>query len=140
MKRFVLDASVAIKWFVPEVHSVAAIRLLDEAVHLSAPDLIAPEIGSALWKKIRRGEITPEEGSEIIEAFATIPVEVYSSAELLEAAMALAIELDRSVYDSLYLALAVAQNCELVTADRRFHSVVSGSSLASQIRWIEDEL
>jgi predicted nucleic acid-binding protein len=53
--------------------------------------------------------------------------------------MELAITLDRSVYDSLYLALAVAQDCQLITADRKFYSAVSSSSLGSYVRWIEDE-
>ncbi len=41
--------------------------------------------------------------------------------------------------DSLYLALAVAEDCVLVTADSRFHDAVRGSSLADHIAWIESE-
>jgi len=40
MKRFVVDASVAMKWFIPEIHSPAAARLLEEQLHLCAPDLL----------------------------------------------------------------------------------------------------
>lgn len=140
MKKFVLDASVAIKWFIPEVHSPAAARLLDEQIYLSAPDLIVPEIGNTLWKKIRRSEITQEEASEVIGAFETVTMELYSSTQLLPGALELAVGLDRTVYDSIYLALAIAQNCELITADKKFHAVVSASSFAPQIRWIEEEL
>ena len=38
--HFVVDASVAIKWFVPEIHAEAARRLLREGITLLAPDLI----------------------------------------------------------------------------------------------------
>lgn len=48
MKKFVVDASVAIKWFVPEIHSDAAARLLDPEIYISAPDLIAPEFGNTI--------------------------------------------------------------------------------------------
>lgn len=140
MKKLVPDASVAIKWFIPEVHSPAAARLLDEQFYLSAPDLIVPELGNTLWKKVRRDEITAHEATEIMDAFESVPVEIHPSTVLLRAALDLALALDRSVYDSLYLALAIAQNGRLITADRKFHSVVSASAFAPQIRWIEDEL
>ena len=140
MKKFVVDASVAIKWFIPEVHSPAAARLLDPRIYLSAPDLIGPELGNTLWKKVRRGEIDPKEASQVLEAFDKTTLEIYPSAVLLPAALELALGFDRSVYDCLYLALAIAQSCELITADQKFHSVVTASPFASQIRWVEDEL
>jgi predicted nucleic acid-binding protein len=45
---FVVDASVALKWFLPEVHSDAAARLLREGYRLHAPDLIRAEFGNVL--------------------------------------------------------------------------------------------
>ena len=140
MKKFVVDASVAIKWFIPEIHSVAAVRLLDPEIGVCAPDLIGPEVGNTLWKKIRRGEITRDEADEILDAFSILPIEIYPSSVLLPAALDLAASLDRSVYDCLYLALAVAQNCALITADRKLHSVLAASPLARHVVWVEDEL
>lgn len=140
MKKLVVDASVAIKWFVPEIHSPAASRLLDATVHLCAPDLIGPEIGNTLWKKVRRDSISRQEASEILTTFESIGVEIYASAVLLAGAFEIAAALDRTVYDSIYLALAMAQDCALVTADRKFYSSVSASALANHIQWIEDEL
>ncbi|MBI4482062.1 MAG: type II toxin-antitoxin system VapC family toxin [Acidobacteria bacterium] len=52
MKRFVVDASVAMKWFVPEAHQDAALRLLDDSCELLAPDFMAAEFGNILWKKM----------------------------------------------------------------------------------------
>jgi predicted nucleic acid-binding protein len=139
MKKLVVDASVAIKWFVPEIHSAAASRLLDPELLISAPDLIGPEFGNMIWKKLRRQEITPEEAAEILTAFPSVGVEILPSGILLLSAFELAVALDRTVYDCLYLALAVAQGCALVTADQRFYDSVIESPLASHIRWIEDE-
>lgn len=139
MKRVVVDASVAVKWFVPEIHSAAAARLLEPEFIISAPDLIGPELGNTVWKKVRRQEITSAEASEILAAFPNVGVEIYPSSVLLISAFALAVALDRTVYDSLYLALAVAQDGALITADQKFHASVIKSPLASHIRWIEDE-
>ncbi|MEO8034151.1 MAG: type II toxin-antitoxin system VapC family toxin [Acidobacteriota bacterium] len=140
MKKVVVDASVAIKWFVPEIHSEAAAHLLEIEIVLCAPDLIFPEFGNILWKKVRRGEISREEADEILAAFSAIPLDIHPSSVLLAGAFELAVELDRSVYDSLYLALAVAESCVLVTADRKFHTVVTTSSVANHVLWVEEEI
>lgn len=140
MIKLVVDASVAIKWFIPEIHSVAAGRLLDSQIYVLAPDLIGPELGNTIWKKMRRDEISREEASAIIAAFERVGLEIHPSGVLLASAFQLAVALGRTVYDSLYLALAIAQDCTLITADKKFHSAVSGSPLASHIRWIEDRL
>jgi len=136
--RKVVDASVSLKWFVPEIHSAASARLLDAEVILSAPDLIGPEFANILWKKVRRDEITRHEADEILGAFERLPLEVHPSASLLPAAFEIAVELDRTVYDSLYLALAVSQECALVTADAKFLSVVKSSPLAKYVQWVEE--
>jgi predicted nucleic acid-binding protein len=44
VSRFVIDASVEIKWFIPEVHSAAAQRLLSGNHELLIPDLFFPEV------------------------------------------------------------------------------------------------
>ena len=45
MSRYTIDASVAVKWFVAEVHSEAAARWLDFNPVLVAPDLLFAEAG-----------------------------------------------------------------------------------------------
>ena len=42
--------------------------------------------------------------------------------------------LDRSVYDCLYLSLAIARDCAVVTADEEFAAVVTASPFADRIR------
>ncbi len=138
MKKVVVDASVAVKWFVPEIHSEAAADLLDPDIVLCAPDLIGPELGNILWKKVRRRELARGEAAEILDAFLAVPFEILSSTILLAPAFDIAAELDRTVYDSVYLALAVAEDCVLVTADAKFHAVVAASPMASHVHWVED--
>ncbi|HEX6096712.1 MAG TPA: hypothetical protein VF432_10345 [Thermoanaerobaculia bacterium] len=50
----------------------------------------------------------------------------------------LAVALDRTVYDSLYLALAVAEECVLVTADAKFHATIVMTPLAAHVQWVEE--
>ena len=58
MSIYVVDASVAAKWFFDEPLSDESARLLDPSHVLHVPDLFLIEIDSVLCKKIRRGEIS----------------------------------------------------------------------------------
>jgi predicted nucleic acid-binding protein len=114
---FVVDASVAVKWILPESGSSAAAALRKLNNDLSAPSLIAVEVGNALWRAVRRGSVTRSEALEGFEAAlislqSLIPIE-----ELRVRALALAIELRHPIYDCFYLALAQRENALLVTAD-----------------------
>ena len=134
MSEVVVDASVAIKWFIPEHDSAEAVRLLESGVSFLAPDLIGPEIANTLWKKARRAEISAGDVTASLTAFEKLNVEIYPSAILLPAALELAMNLDRSVYDCLYLSLAIARDCTVVTADQKFAAVVTASPFADRLR------
>lgn len=138
MTRYVVDASVAIKWFLPEVHSEAAARLLRRAYRLLAPDLIWAEFGNALWKKWRRKEIEANVAQGILQDFRRFPVDVHGSDLLVQTAWEIAVEFELTVYDSLYLALAQRTGCSLVTADSKFRNVLKSTRLAPFVLWIED--
>ena len=136
--KLVIDASVAIKWFIPEVHSESAQRLLSNSeAGLLAPDLIVPEFTNILWKKERRNEIRRSEALEILNALPSIGIAVHPSDSLVVSAFEIASKIDRSVYDCLYLALAVAHDCPLVTADRKFHTVIAETPFGKHALWIE---
>ncbi|MHC5034678.1 MAG: type II toxin-antitoxin system VapC family toxin [Planctomycetota bacterium] len=130
MTVFVVDSSVAVKWYVPETNSDAAAALLNESNELVAPDLLPAEFGNALWKKCRRGELTESEVRRIVGALPTVPLQIYSSLTLLEAAVEIALQTARTVYDCLYVALAVAMNATLVTADASLLDGLRESGLA----------
>ncbi len=138
MTYLVVDASVAVKWFVREVHAEAAMRILDSNHELIAPDLIWAEFGNVLWKRRRRGEITLVTARAILLDFKRFPIATMPVAPLVEAALEIADRLRRSVYDSLYLALAEHRECRLVTADRRFFDAASDSALAVHMLWLGD--
>jgi predicted nucleic acid-binding protein len=136
--KYVVDASVAVKWYVPEVHSVEAERLLDPAYDLHAPDLIVPEFGNILWKKVGRAELTAAQARKIVEAFIDVPMFKHPASPLLEAALEGALQSAQTVYDWTYLALAIALNCQMVTADEKFYLALRSGTLASHFCWVAD--
>jgi predicted nucleic acid-binding protein len=136
LSTYVVDANVVAKWFVPEHLSEEAVRLLDDRHELASPDLLWPELGSVLWKKARAGQLTGQEAARIIQALDQFPVTVFPSRLVLEGALEIALGTGRSVYDSVYVALAVALECPLVTADERLVSALAGGSLASHVLWV----
>ena len=139
MSRFVVDASVAIKWYLPEPNSPDADRLLSGGFQLLAPDLLLPEIGNILWKRVMRSEITVKKTQVILSALESLPMTLRPASVLAENAMTVACGLKRSFYDSLYLALALMEDCRLVTADGKlFNAVKDASPIRKHILWIED--
>ncbi len=138
MSSFVVDASVAVKWFVPEIHAEFADRLLTGDHDLHVPDLLFSEFGNILWKKVGRGEMTAEEARGILQALPVVPLSVHQSSPLLAAAFELALSVSRTVYDSLYLALAISLSCSLVTADERLFHAVEPTPFAANLTLVQD--
>jgi predicted nucleic acid-binding protein len=139
LSRWVVDASVGVQWVVDEPHSEAAARLLGREHALLAPELFFAEAGSVLWKYQRRGEMNAEEALQALSELLSVPLETYQHAALIPRAMEIALETGRSVYDSLYVALAEDQECVLVTADRRLYNSTRGGPYAHRIAWVQDE-
>lgn len=138
MSRYTVDASVGIKWFVPEPHETAALRLLEQRAELHAPDLIYAETGNILWKKWLKGEIGSEDITQLIHDFKAVNIVVHKTEELMNNAWDIAKQYKRSFYDSLYLALAVQNECHMVTADLKLYNALKETSLKEHVMWIED--
>jgi predicted nucleic acid-binding protein len=121
---FVVDASTVVKWFVPEIHSEAARRLLELPHEYIAPDLLFAETANTIWKKVRRKELTTDEGYHLVADIGRIGVETVSCRALAEDAHALAYATGRTVYDSMYVALAIRLNTRSITADDRLEAAL----------------
>ena len=134
--RYVVDASVAVKWYVPEVCEQAATRLLKGRHELHVPELILPEFSNIIWKKVRRGELSAAEGSKIINAIAKKSWTVHSHQQTLRSAYTGAEATGQTVYDWTYLALAISLSCEFVTADQRFYKAIEPTPFASNLKWV----
>jgi len=125
-ERLVVDASVAVKWVVPEQGSKEAELLLDHG--LVAPDLLFAECANILWKKVRRGELTEDEAEIAGQTLEQADLTIVSARAYVIRATAIAVELDHPAYDGIYLALAEALQLRLVTADDRLIRKVGQSA------------
>ena len=123
--RLVVDASVAVKWLVKEEYSTAADRLLDGSHELYAPRLMASEVGNALWRKVRMGEMERSQAGGLAAAIPEMAVIWIEDEGICSDAVRLSLALDRPVYDCVYLALAHRIGATLVTADARFANALA---------------
>lgn len=123
MTPLVVDASVAIKWYVREAGSEKAVRLLaDERLGFVAPDIFYPEVVNALLRQAREGQLSDEAlEAALADMRKTLPRLVRSS-DLIDRAARFARILAHPIYDCLYLALAEASGTVLLTADAEFVS------------------
>lgn len=131
MDRIVIDSSVVIKWFVTGPLSAEARRVLEGyesgELTLLAPDLLVAEIGNIVWKKIRLQGLAKADAEQIIAAFREMDIALIPSAELLGHAFQIAMAHERTVYDSLYIALSEREQCVFITADERLVNAVNKS-------------
>ena len=138
MKTYVVDACVAVKWFVPEKFSQEAVILLNGSYRLLAPDYLLLEAGNVFWKKIRFNEISLDVGQQALSALQNSPVQLVDSQRLLQLAFDLANHSGRSIYDCLYLVLALHEKCAMVTSDEKFFNALQNTEWAVSLTWIED--
>lgn len=138
MSVFVVDASVVIKWFVPEVHSDAARRLLQSENQYLAPDLLFAETANTIWKKVRRGEVSRRDGEGLVADVGRAAVQTVPCRALAADAYALASASGRTVYDAMYLALALRLDTRLITADERLAGALAAMpAVASHIQTVQ---
>ncbi len=136
---FVIDASVALKWFLPdEPYEEEALAVVREGARLFAPDLLIAEVCNAAWRSARLGRIAEGQVHEIAAVLPRFFEALVGAAILAPRAVVLAAALDHSVYDCLYLALAEAQEATLVTADARFIGKLDGTPWAAQAMHVAD--
>ena len=130
---WIVDASVALKWFSWESQSDDAFRLLRSGEELHAPDLIIAEITNIAWKKFLRGQITSRQADMIAGAILKAPLRLWSVSDISQRALSIARDLRHPVYDCLYLACAETVGSGVITADRRFHNAAQNSAFSERI-------
>ena len=138
MSVYVLDASVAAKWFMEEDHDDVALAILTGPDELHAPDFLLLEVDSVLCKWIRRGTLTVPEADAVRAGLRRYPIQTHPFGQIHDSAYAIAKQTARSVYDCLYLALAERLGAQVVTADRRLYDAVASGPFGGYIVWIGD--
>lgn len=133
----VVDASVAVKWFVEEPGSLAACAILSIGEVLLAPDLVLIEVSNTAWKKVARGEMTQDQGEAMVRALPFYFDRLVHADALIVRAYTLAHRLTHPVYDCLYLALAEVESIQLITDDDRLIKAVSRTEFRKRVRSLE---
>lgn len=138
MNPYIVDASVAAKWFTEEKQSEISLTLLFGQTQLHAPDFFLLEMDSVFCKWIRRGIVTVKEADDIRSALKKSQIEFHPFLPLIDTAYAIANRSRQSVYDCLYIALAVLLKGKMVTADRRLYNGLAKGQFAKYVLWVED--
>jgi predicted nucleic acid-binding protein len=138
---YVIDTSVVVKWYIPEAFSAEARRYMARGVDRHAPDYLPAEAASVVLKRVRTKNpalrLTHDEGLLVLAALGTAPVQLHAAVPLIQPAFALAAEVGASLYDGLFLALAVQLGGQVVTADEKLLKKVQAGPHAAHVRWVE---
>jgi predicted nucleic acid-binding protein len=129
---------VAAKWFLDEDLCDEARRVLHTGYSLHAPDFLLLEMDSIFLKRVRRGDITLDDADDARLMFSRVPIARHTFTTYLDSAFAIANETGQSIYDCLYVALAVLLRARMVTADRRLYEGIRNGRFKKHIGWIED--
>lgn len=143
MAAVVVDASVALKWVVPEEFSEQAVALLAHQAHqpLVGPPALLSEVTNTLYQRTRRRDeatrLTPREAEQALAQILAIGIQIVSPDDVYEQAFAFARAHGLpDVYDTLYVVLAEMLGTDFWTDDRKLLQAVR--SAAPWVRWIKD--
>lgn len=139
--RYVIDASVAIKWlFTDEEHvepaTNALIALQTRRITAIVPDHLHYEVASAIRTAVRMRRVAVTDAATTLRDFLDIDLQPARGSGLLRAGLESALRYDCAYYDGLYLALADQADCLLLHADRRLRNTLAGRF--PRELWIED--
>jgi len=127
MKELVLDASVAIKWFIKEDGDGRAKRLLKSlksgSLEVYVPQIFFFEIGNVVSLHT---EIPIESTNRFLEALFSIGLKTENvTEEYLEDVIKTSRHNRISAYDASYVTLARLLNTDLITADKKLKEKVN---------------
>lgn len=91
--------------------------LASEIADSTTISLAIKELTNALWKKVIKKEMDIGTAQRIIETYQFMPV--LNQKDYLSLALEIAVRQNIAVYDALFIAVAVANHCELITSDSK---------------------
>ena len=138
MSDFIVDASVAVKWFVAETDSLVADELSASNHRLFAPHLILTEVANTLGRKAMAVLMSAAEACAYLRSLPNYFNGVLAVDELIEPAPRNACAIRHPIYDLIYLEAARRLDAQLVTADRRFIAKIAGTDFARHVTLLSD--
>ena len=139
--RAVVDASVAVKLFVPEplheqARAVFASLAPPTSAELFVPDLFYVECANVVWKWVQRNGYPERDARGHLRDLGRLDLRVVPARTLAESALDLALRLKITAYDACYVAAAASLDAPLVTADERL--VEKCRRGPAEMRWLGD--
>lgn len=138
--NLVIDASVVIKFYIPEILSDNSEDVISRAASselmLWAPDLLYPETGNILWKKHRLHELTSAEVEAIVDAITSLPIRIEQSKQIMPVAVSIAVHSGITVYDAMYIAVAKIYETRMITADRKLVEALAKTDFKKYVHWL----
>lgn len=136
--KYVLDASVALKWVLTEADSAKALDLRDQFrknVHeLLAPDIFLSEVAHSLTRAERKGILKQGEAAVLLADVLSTPPDFHPVRPLVPRAVDVSSQMRIGYYDCLYVALAEREYCRMVAADDKLIKNLQPRFLSSS-RW-----
>ena len=119
-QKKIIDASIAVKWFVEEDGSEKALALRNEHINgisiLIVPDLLFIEVINAFIYKTKNKEFLKQVNDDLWK----IQMKVQKINQyILDKASEIALVYEMSLYDSIYVALSQIYGCPIYTADKK---------------------
>ena len=133
MTTYVIDASVLVKYVILAEYDDSVERIVslhqEFSIQLVAPSFLLVECANVLWKDALRKEMPIENVIAALDDLRRINVRLVSQEDLLDDALRLAVEINITVYDALYCALARRENAEIITEDRRLRNALDNTDI-----------
>jgi predicted nucleic acid-binding protein len=141
MKRVALDASVILKWYLPdESYGEKALDLLKQCtigtLDVLAPALLEYELMNGLVIARRKGRLDESAVITALEGFQWLGIRLIGPSAHYDRITHYCHIYTRSAYDATYLALAEREGIDLITADERLFNGVKAD--LAWVRWIGD--
>jgi predicted nucleic acid-binding protein len=133
VRRLVIDANIAAKWYLPESDSAVAEGLFELDAEFHAPAFLETEFASIFWKhSIAQASSIEVWRAARVQLKKAIP-HWHDDASLHDLALELAISHKHHIFDCIYLALAIQIDGTVVTADKQFLARFGKSIYANRI-------
>lgn len=134
----IVDANVAVKWFVEEERHIHAKNVLNATERMIAPDWIIPEVAHAIFRKFQDRQVTQQQINEALKILPRYFDDLITSASLVDKALNIAIEINHPIYDCIYLASAEQTLGLLITDDKNLIKSTLGTRYKVFVQSLEE--
>jgi predicted nucleic acid-binding protein len=121
---YVIDPSALMQAYLADTYSSNVTALLNLLKADDPPELHFLEMGlveatNVLWKHVRFHNLASDNAQKILRNLLSLPLTLHTVDDYLQDALAIGLENQLAVYDSLYIALAKRLEYSLITADAK---------------------